>query len=63
MSDEILLDVNDLTVRFSVGGGGIFGKPKYLYAKAGRARRPLRWQWRVWLRPIRAVSILTAPIF
>jgi peptide/nickel transport system ATP-binding protein len=29
---EVLLDVQDLTVRFAVGGGGLFGDPKYLYA-------------------------------
>ncbi len=32
MQDEVLLDVQDLTVRFNVGGGGLFGEAKYLYA-------------------------------
>ncbi|WP_293448514.1 ABC transporter ATP-binding protein [Planktotalea sp.] len=34
MSDdpEVLLDVKDLTVRFGVKRGGLFGEPKYLYA-------------------------------
>lgn len=32
IQDQVLLDVQDLTVRFSVGGGGLFGKPRYLYA-------------------------------
>lgn len=32
VQNEVLLDVQDLTVRFAVGGGGLFGDPKYLYA-------------------------------
>lgn len=34
MSDdpEVLLDVKDLTVRFGVKRGGLFGQPQYLYA-------------------------------
>jgi peptide/nickel transport system ATP-binding protein len=32
LKDDVLLDVQDLTVRFNVGGGGLFGKAKYLYA-------------------------------
>lgn len=30
--DEVLLAVKDLTVRFSVGGGGLFSEARYLYA-------------------------------
>ena len=30
--NETLLDVQDLTVRFAVGGGGLFGAHRYLYA-------------------------------
>lgn len=32
IQNEVLLDVQDLTVRFAVGSGGLFGEPKYLYA-------------------------------
>jgi peptide/nickel transport system ATP-binding protein len=32
IQDEVLLDVKDLTVRFAVGGGGLFGDQRYLYA-------------------------------
>ena len=30
--DEVLLDVEDLTVRFNVGSAGLFGEARYLYA-------------------------------
>ena len=32
IQDDVLLDVQDLTVRFNVGGGGLFGESRYLYA-------------------------------
>ena len=32
IQDDVLLDVRNLTVRFNVGGGGLFGESKYLYA-------------------------------
>jgi peptide/nickel transport system ATP-binding protein len=32
IKSEVLLNVEDLTVRFAIKRGGMFGKPKYLYA-------------------------------